>query len=353
MAKAKKLPSGNWRVQVFDYTDHAGKRHYKSFTAVTRKEAEYLAAEFSLNKKDIEKEKPINITIKEAVTRYCEMKSNILSPSTLYGYEKMKKSYFNDINDLHLSEINTDTAQKWINKLSINHSPKTVHNAHGLLSAVLDASAPDIVLKTSLPQKVRPKLYVPSDSDIRLLIDFVSAIDKDMELAICLAAFGTLRRSEICALDANDVNFDENVILVQKAVVINSDRKWIVKTTKTQSSTRYVPLPQFLVSEFPKTGQIVNLMPDQVSQRFIKYLKRLSIPHFRFHDLRHYAASIMHAIGIPDQYIMQRGGWSSDKTLKAIYRGTMSDYEKQFNDQIIGHFNDMQHEMQHKQKKRL
>lgn len=38
MAKAKKLPSGNWRVNLYDYTDPAtGKRIYKSFTATTKK----------------------------------------------------------------------------------------------------------------------------------------------------------------------------------------------------------------------------------------------------------------------------------------------------------------------------
>lgn len=44
MAKAKKLHSGNWRTQVFDYKDSNGKSHYKSFTAETKAESEYLAA---------------------------------------------------------------------------------------------------------------------------------------------------------------------------------------------------------------------------------------------------------------------------------------------------------------------
>ena len=38
-----KLPSGNVRVQVYWYTDDSGKRHYKSFTAPSRKEALRLA----------------------------------------------------------------------------------------------------------------------------------------------------------------------------------------------------------------------------------------------------------------------------------------------------------------------
>jgi hypothetical protein len=37
MAKAQKLPSGSWRYLVYDYTDSQGKKHYKSFTADTKK----------------------------------------------------------------------------------------------------------------------------------------------------------------------------------------------------------------------------------------------------------------------------------------------------------------------------
>ncbi|WP_243099906.1 hypothetical protein [Clostridium sp. OM05-5BH] len=46
MAKRKNsLPSGNFRVLALDYTDPDGKRHYKSFTAPTKKEARMLADE--------------------------------------------------------------------------------------------------------------------------------------------------------------------------------------------------------------------------------------------------------------------------------------------------------------------
>ena len=45
MASAKKLPSGNWRVSLYIGLDEKGKRKYKSFTADTKKEAEFLAAQ--------------------------------------------------------------------------------------------------------------------------------------------------------------------------------------------------------------------------------------------------------------------------------------------------------------------
>ena len=46
MASARKLKSGNWRIEVFVRTDENGKKIRKSFTAPTRWEAEKLADEF-------------------------------------------------------------------------------------------------------------------------------------------------------------------------------------------------------------------------------------------------------------------------------------------------------------------
>ena len=48
MATAKKLPSGEWRIQKYIGKDDNGKRIYKYFTASTKKEVEYLAAEFCI-----------------------------------------------------------------------------------------------------------------------------------------------------------------------------------------------------------------------------------------------------------------------------------------------------------------
>ena len=347
MAKARKLPSGSWRCQVYDYTDTAGKRHYKSFTATTRKDAEYQAAEYALNKKD----KPMlpEYSLKTAIENYCNLKNNVLSPATIREYRRMKDNSYGELGNVQLKDINSNVIQAWVNDFSIGHSPKSVKNAYGLISTVMDTFAPDIRLRVTLPQKVQTDLYVPTDSDIKTLLGYFSENDKDMEIAVYLAAFGTLRRSEICALTADDVN--GNIVSINKAMVDKGSNEWVVKTTKTTSSTRMIEMPEFVVRKFPSSGQIVDLNPDQITRRFERVFKKLSIKSFRFHDLRHYAASIMHAIGVPDQYIMQRGGWGSDRTLKAIYSGTIKDYEEKFTDMTLSHFNSMQHEISHEKEK--
>ena len=48
MATPKKLPSGNWRVRVYDYTDESNVRHYRSFTAAS-KVKEFLPLSFEFN----------------------------------------------------------------------------------------------------------------------------------------------------------------------------------------------------------------------------------------------------------------------------------------------------------------
>ena len=104
-------------------------------------------------------------------------------------------------------------------------------------------------------------------------------------------------------------------------------------------------MPDYIINKLPKRGKVVNLNPKQLSTRFSNALDDLGLYHFRFHDLRHYAASVMHALGVPDQYIMERGGWSSDGTLKRIYRNVMIDYKAKFTNKMIQHFEHMQEEI--------
>ena len=53
MAKAKQLPSGSWRVQIYAGEDDNGKPIRKSFTAPTKKEAEFMALNYQVHNKEI------------------------------------------------------------------------------------------------------------------------------------------------------------------------------------------------------------------------------------------------------------------------------------------------------------
>ena len=57
-----------------------------------------------------------------------------------------------------------------------------------------------------------------------------------------------------------------------------------------------------------------------------------------FHDLRHVNASVMAALGIPDVYAMERGGWSNTTTLRSVYQQTFTDERNRIDKQIDDYF---------------
>lgn len=120
MATAKKLPSGAWRCLVYTGKDADGKRKYKSFTADSKKEAEYLAAVYLARAKQEES----SMTIRKAVAEYIEAKENILSPSTIEGYRNIERNRLKRIAAVEIADFDTAAAQRYINELSRRLSPK-------------------------------------------------------------------------------------------------------------------------------------------------------------------------------------------------------------------------------------
>lgn len=333
---ATKLPSGKYRVQVLSHIDPAGKRHFKSFTAKTAKEALMLAEQWK-------EERPadkMDISLCEATERYIQAKEPVLSPTTIRNYNGIVKTHLQgSFGKTLLSELDSTTVQIWVSDIARNRSPKTVRNAYGLVRATLDMFAPDLRLRVQMPAKKHVELYTPSDEDIRQLL--ASITDPELHLAVVLAAFGTLRRGEIMALTGGD--FDREGVTISKAAVMTETRDWVIKAPKTYSSNRYVPLPSAVLKEVSalhrkKNEPIFTVDGNVISARFTRAVEKAGLPHFRFHDLRHYSASIMHAIGVPDQYIMQRGGWATDNVMKTVYRNVI-DLEKARQDKkILEHF---------------
>lgn len=351
MARAKKLPSGTWRVLVYDGKDNNGKRKYISFTAPTAKEANYLAAEYQLKRKKTEI--PENMTVGEAIDRYIESKSSVLSPSTVREYICIRRNGLQNLMNIQLNKVTQELIQREINQETINHSAKSVKNMHGLLSATLKVYLPSFNLKTTLPQKEKYDIYIPSTHDIQLLLKHTE--NTELHLVIMLAFGLGLRRSEISGLTWECIDLRKKQISIKKAKVLNENNDWIVKSPKSYSGNRILELPNFLIDELSKIpnkkGEVIKMKPSNISNQFAKLVKKLGLSHFRFHDLRHYNASIMLALNIPDKYAMERMGHASNTMLKTVYQHTIDSKKKEISITINNYFDEiMQHEMQHKKK---
>lgn len=113
MPTAKKLPSGSWRCQAYDYTDDNGKRHYESFTADSKKDAEFMAAQFAMEKE--QRRHMSSNSLRNAIDVYIETSDAILSPTTIQGYQKIQKNAFADIMELPLKKLTKQRLQDAVN----------------------------------------------------------------------------------------------------------------------------------------------------------------------------------------------------------------------------------------------
>lgn len=333
LPEPKQKENGKWLVQV----QVDGKRRSKEFE--TRDEALYWASGIKTGQKEAAR-KPSSLTVEKAIEKYIETKSSILSPSTIRGYKGIKESRIEEIKSTQLSDLTHDKVQRWVNSLAKNHSPKTVANAHGLLSAVLREYHPDMVLHTTLPQKVRPDIQIPTENELKKII--AAARGTRYELPITLAIWLGLRQSEIVGLTWSCI--DGNTLHVRQAVVMGEDGP-TQKGTKSYSGKREIRIPPYiqnLLAEQPRDNEfIVNLSGKAIYSGFSRICEKAGVPHFRFHDLRHANASVMLAVGVPDKYSMKRMGHATNNMLKTTYQHTIKEKELAFDQTIDSEFEKM------------
>ena len=145
-----------------------------------------------------------------------------------------------------------------------------------------------------------------------------------------------LRRSEVCRLRWQDIDFDNGAMHICNTVV-KGDMKYIEEErTKTKKSDRVIALVDFTVPHLKalKDEQLAagltlgkvcrwpngdDIKHDYISKKFGKLLKENGLPPIRYHDLRHTAASLLIASGATPQQTQEFLGHETVSTTMNIY----------------------------------
>ncbi len=326
--KATKLPSGSWRIQLM-----VDGRKY-SITEKDRKICQQKAKEIYAG---IEQEERKPLLLKDAYKRYIDSNDGTLSPSTLRNYRVYARNYFQDIMDCRVTDLTHEMIQSAISKEArAGKSPKTIRNAYSLLSVVLRKNRPRFKPDVRLPQKRPVEITIPTEDEIQKI--WAAAKGTKYELPILLASWLGLRASEIRGLKFEDVVGDR--IHIQRAVV-KGDKGLVEKGTKSISGDRWIMCPPTilkLIALQPKNSEyVLGKFNVDVYDGFLQVCKKAGVTPCRFHDLRHFAASEAHFLGVPDKYQMKRMGHKTDNMLKNVYQHTMKDKETFFANTIDAH----------------
>ena len=360
MATAKKTASGNWRVQVFVGNTEEGKKKKKSFTAPTKREAERLAMEYVLEMQSVAASeqsryvarqsyaetsvstegvkscqsvtRPSRITVGQALRDYINLKRNVLSPATIRGYENIVKNRLQSVMDIDMHELDSIAMQRAINEDAAKMGMKSIRESRNLVVTALKMYGVRPDLNVTLPAK-EPKIKdLPTAEQVIKMIR-----GTDIELPCMLALWLSLRISEVRGLQFRDLK--DGVLTIRRSRLYLGGEDVLRGVNKTYNSTRRLTLPAYLI-------ELIEAVPHESEEDFIvpmnyqfirKHLQRLAEKNgytLTFHDLRHLNASVMLMLGIPDKYAMERGGWSTPNTLKAVYQHTFSEERKLVDKQI-------------------
>ena len=321
----EKLKSGSYRIRET--------YHGKTYRiTVPFKPSKHEAQELIMQRIQSQDTPVQNIrTFSDACLAYIDLKDNVLSPSTITGYRSVFRALSSGIKECLLVDMTAVIVQKEINDYSSSHSPKSVRNMHGFISAVLSVYRPSLVLHTTLPQKSRYEANTPTEQDVKTVLDAVKGTR--YEIPYRLACYG-LRRGEICALTAADLN--GNMLTINKAIVITEQKEYVIRPMpKTTESNRTIYIDDDLSAMIRNTdGLLFSGYPNRLNDHLSELQKRLDLPRFRFHDFRAYYASMAHSLGVPDAYIMANGGWSSPYVMNRVYRRALSDKQAEANRKI-------------------
>ena len=351
MAKAKKLPSGNWRILAYSHTDITGKRVYESFTAPTKAEVEYMAAEFVKGKQSIDFQKKRSreeMTVRECGIKFLHDMEGILSPTTLQGYEKDLNNSFVTIMDTRVKDLDDDAMQEAIlaemkrtTRNGNTVSSKTLRNEYGTISRVIKHCTKKSFV-VSLPEVEEKFVDVPSASEVIPLI-----VGTEIELPCMIAMWLSFSISEVRGIKCSSIR--NGKIFVDQVVVVVKGQAIEKKLAKKKSRKRSAAIPNYIMKlienqenykKYIETGEdsfLIQLSTKQITGRFTRLMKKNGY-NISFHKLRHINASVMAYLRIPDKYAQERGGWSTPHVMKKVYQHTFSDARIEVDNTIDDYF---------------
>lgn len=334
--KATKLPSNNWRCRAYDKKT----KKCKSFTASTKKEAELLALEWLNGKKSSVK---FTETVRECLQNYINSKENLLSPSSIRGYNIILKNSIDEIADIHISDLTERDLQNWINNNVKKYKPKSIKSQFGLVTAALRQRKIGLDFKSILlPRIPRNEKIIPNEAQISKILHMVEGTS--VELAVTIAVTLGLRQSEIAALKWDDYN--GTTLKIHSAKVLNKQNKYVIKnSTKSEASTREIEVDAILKMRLDRAERksefISPMLPSSVLRKFNHLCDQNDLPRFTMHEQRHGNASMMLAKGVPDKYAMKRLGQSSPNMVKDIYQHLYESKEKEVSATVSNAFEEI------------
>ena len=259
-----------------------------------------------------------------------------------------------------LQDLKPIHIQNYVDDLVFTLTPQTIKLHINIINLAIKKAyklrliRENIVDCIEIPRAKKFKNNIYNKEKMKKLLE--TCINTELELPIFIASGLGLRISEILGLTWNNIDFNNNLITVEK-ITVRHNGKVILKDPKTESSIRTITAPLELMTklknlkknqiELKLQGKIRNennllfydkneqpIAQDTLSKSFNRFLIKNNLEHIRFHDLRHSHVTLLISSNVPIRVISQRVGHSNINTTLNIYSHVLKEMDKEASDKI-------------------
>lgn len=317
----------------FDYgKDGNGIRIRRTRTFGERDRAKEALYRFEVENLQYRRTTPTQMTVRDWLIYWL---NEVIQPNrestTYYCYQSIIKNHVvPELGEIRLQQLTPKQIQSYYTKMmrSKSLSPNTVHKHHILLHTALQSAFRQNLLtenpvnRVEAPHLQSPKQLYYNPQQLRRLFQLVE--DSWLETVVKLAGYLGLRRSEICGLKWEHIDFEEKLIRIC-FVRTTAGGQVVEKRPKTPHSVRTLSISGlddliqtllkqkehqqeqkiFSQTDYIDSGYVLTMEnglprhPNQVTQAFHLLVQTHDLPPITIHGLRHTFASVANFAKIP------------------------------------------------------
>lgn len=239
--------------------------------------------------------------------------------NTLEGYESAVRNHLLPRwGEVEVEAIGYEEVQAWIDSFpggkAAERAYKTLRQIvrWGIARRLIVAADPTVGVDVPKPER-RDAVVLNVAKLNRLLY---ACKGQPWEAVVWVQALTGLRRCEAVALTWGDVDLRSGIVHITKGRHVVGGKTY-VWGTKTEASTRDVPLPRMAVMRLRQIKRelraradelLCDLRPDAISRRFRAWCNSHGLHGMTMMQLRHSWATIQAALGTPIERIAQQLG---------------------------------------------
>lgn len=359
MASIRKMPNGTYKAEVYMGRDANGKKIREYVTRDTQKECLKAARELEMHRDSGDISKLTKMKMSDYMDTWLGINKAFLSSTTVKAYKMYIEHHFKPyFGNMRVDQVTDMHIKKYLSEKLETLSPTTVRKHYftlsKMLSEALKGNNPCVGIKP--PKNANFKPILPTEKEYYDIVDRFAKEGIQDELIVLLAGCCGLRRGEIFALRWNDIDFKLGTIRIDEAVALEAEGyDFLLKEPKSDNGIRTVAAPEDIMKllstwQQTRTGKnnvialknnndlIFTYNPHSFTKKYARIIRDTDeLPKVRFHDLRHYHASLLYKNNVPDQYAAERLGHDV-MVLKRIYQHLGLEEKHNLDEKIKGMF---------------